>query len=63
MSVLETVFPIPPDYTSESLRVLSGVTYIGDNAKAKAELGYEPRSLKDGLSTTLWHEMRLLKMV
>ncbi len=63
MSVLEIVFPIPADYSSESLRVLSGVTYIGDNAKAKAELDYEPRSLKDGLSTTLWHEMRLLKMV
>ncbi len=63
MSVLEIIFPIPPDYSSENLRVLSGVTYLGDNTKAKAELDYNPRSLKDGLSTTLWHEMRLLKMV
>lgn len=63
MAVLGVIFPIPPDYSSENLRVLSGVTYLGDNLKAKAELGYSPRSLKDGLSTTLWHEMRLLKMV
>ncbi len=63
MSVMGVVFPLPPDYSAENLRVLSGVTYIGDNAKAKAELDYAPRSLKDGMSTTLWHEMRLLKMV
>ncbi len=63
MSVLGIIFPIPPDYSSENLRVLAGATYIGDNSKAKAELDYNPRSLKDGLSTTLWHEMRLLKMV
>ncbi|MBK8564545.1 MAG: NAD-dependent epimerase/dehydratase family protein [Saprospiraceae bacterium] len=55
--------PLPTDYMPENLRVLAGTTYIGDNAKAKAELGYEPRSLKDGMSTTLWHEMKLLGMV
>ncbi|MBI1224647.1 MAG: NAD-dependent epimerase/dehydratase family protein [Bacteroidetes bacterium] len=60
---LELLFPLPPDFSSESLRILAGATYIGDNSKARTELDYEPRSLKDGLSTTLWHEMRLLKMV
>ena len=63
MSIPSLIFPIPPDYSSENLRMMAGVTYIGDNSKAKAELDYSPRSLKDGLSTTLWHEMRLLKMV
>ncbi|MBK9013279.1 MAG: NAD-dependent epimerase/dehydratase family protein [Saprospiraceae bacterium] len=63
MSVVGVIFPLPPDYSAENLRVLAGATYLGDNSKAKAELGYAPRSLKDGMSTTLWHEMRLLKMV
>jgi nucleoside-diphosphate-sugar epimerase len=63
MSVLGVIFPLPADYSAENLRVLAGVTYLGDNSKAKEELGYAPRSLKDGLSSTLWHEMRLLGMV
>ncbi len=63
MSLFDWLLPIPADYTSENLRILSGATYIGANTKAKEELGYDPRSLKEGLSTTLWHEMRLLGMV
>jgi len=63
MVVPNAIFPIPPDYTPENLKMLAGVTYLGDNSKAKAELGFNPRSLKDGMSSTLWHEMRLLKMI
>lgn len=63
MAIPSAVFPLPPDYTPENLRVLAGATYIGNNSKAKEQLGYEPRALKDGMSGTLWHEMRLLKMV
>ncbi|MCC6724928.1 MAG: NAD-dependent epimerase/dehydratase family protein [Saprospiraceae bacterium] len=55
--------PIPADYTPENLRILAGVTYIGDNTKAKEVLGYNPRPLNEGMSTTLWHEMRLLGIV
>jgi nucleoside-diphosphate-sugar epimerase len=55
--------PIPADYTPENLRILAGSTYIGNNAKAKAELGFDPRPLSEGMSTTLWHEMKLLGMV
>ena len=29
---------------------------------ARRELGYNPRSLKEGLTETLYHEMRLLGM-
>jgi nucleoside-diphosphate-sugar epimerase len=39
--------------------VAAGVSYLGDNAKARRELGYEPRSLEAGLRITLEHEMRL----
>ena len=39
---------------------LAGVTYIGSNARARAELGWRPRQLRDGLVETLRHEMQLL---
>ena len=32
--------------------------HLGDNARARRELGYEPRSLEAGLRITLEHEMR-----
>ncbi|HWM52993.1 MAG TPA: NAD-dependent epimerase/dehydratase family protein [Thermoplasmata archaeon] len=45
---------------SERLRDLAGVTYLGNNEKARRELGFDPRPLDDGLRETLQHEMRLL---
>jgi nucleoside-diphosphate-sugar epimerase len=57
---LETVVPLPPEYRAEYLRVSAGVTYLGDNSKAKRELGYNPRPLREGLEATLRHEMRVL---
>ncbi len=51
---------LPPTYTSEGLRVVAGVTYWGDNTKAKRELGYNPRPLREGWGETLLHEMKLL---
>jgi nucleoside-diphosphate-sugar epimerase len=53
---------VPPERTAEYLRVNSGVTYYGDNAKARRELGFAPRPIEEGLRTTLEHEMRLLGM-
>jgi nucleoside-diphosphate-sugar epimerase len=62
MGVVEKVVPVPDAYSAEYLRINAGVTYIGDNAKARRELGYNPRPLKVGLAETLHHEMRLLGM-
>jgi len=62
MGVVEKVAPVQEAYASESLRAIAGVTYLGDNAKARRELGYNPRSLQEGLAETLEHEMRLLGM-
>ena len=62
MSIVEKVVPLPPAYTSESLRITAGVTYIGSNARARTELGWRPRPLREGLMETLRHEMRLLGM-
>ena len=62
MSILVKPFDrlLPPTYTSEGLRVIAGVTYMGDNSKARRELGYSPRSFREGWGETLRHEMKLL---
>jgi nucleoside-diphosphate-sugar epimerase len=62
MGVVEKFVPTPEAYSAEYLRINAGPTYIGDNAKARRELGYSPRPLKEGLTETLYHEMRLLGM-
>ena len=53
MGFVEKVIPVPDAYTGEGLRILAGVTYIGNNTRAKRELGYNPRPLKEGLTETL----------
>lgn len=64
LSVMVTPFDsvMPDSYTSEGLRVIAGVTYIGDNNKAKRELGYKPRPVSEGWAETVKHEMKLLGM-
>jgi nucleoside-diphosphate-sugar epimerase len=57
MSVLEKAVPVPDNYSAEYLRVSAGVTYWGDNSKAKRELGFSPRSLDEGLPEALRWEM------
>lgn len=50
--VVEKVIPLPSGYAAETLR--AGVaTYLGDPAKAVAELGWECRSLDDGMALTV----------
>jgi nucleoside-diphosphate-sugar epimerase len=58
--LMERVVPLPEMYSSEYLRVSAGVTYIGDNAKARSELGWIPRPLADGLAETLREEMKIV---
>jgi len=62
MSVVERVVPVPPDYTSEGLREIAGTTYVGSGARARAELGWQARPLREGLTETLRQEMTLLGM-
>lgn len=49
---VEWLFPLPEMYSSESLWVQAGRTYIGSNSKARRELGYHPRPLQEGLEQT-----------
>lgn len=60
-SLVEGVIKLPEMYNSEALRVQAGTTYLGDNSKAKKELGYNPRTLEVGLKETLEYEMERLK--
>ncbi len=64
LSVLVKPFDslLPETYTSEGLREIAGPTYLGDNSKAKRELGYNPRPFREGWGETLRHEMKLLSM-
>lgn len=62
MGAVAKIVPVPDEYSAEYLRVNAGTTYIGSNARARRELGYEPRPLKEGLTQTLQHEMQLLGM-
>ena len=60
MSVVGTLVSLPPAYTAEALRVSAGSTYLGDNSKARSELGFQARPLEEGLLQTLRYEMDLL---
>ena len=64
LSVLVKPFDnfLPENYTSEGLREIAGPTYLGSNSKAKRELGYNPRPLREGWTETIRHEMKLLGM-
>lgn len=58
--ILGAVIPLPSAYSAESLNIMAGTTYIGDNRKARRELGFTPRSLAEGLRETLRNEMKRL---
>lgn len=62
MSVFGRLLRVSGRYHPETLRTAAGTTYLGDSAKAKRELGFETRSLEDGLGEWLAYEMRLLGM-
>jgi dihydroflavonol-4-reductase len=51
--LLDRLLPIPRNYRAETLRTSAGTTYLGDNGKARRELGYDPRPLRQGLVETL----------
>jgi len=53
MKLIGAVLPLLPTYSAEALRVVAGVTYLGDNSKAKDDLGYNVRPLEEGLRGTL----------
>ncbi len=55
------VVPLPPTYHPETLRVAAGSTYFASDAKARRELGWEPRPFREGLEITLRAEQAALE--
>jgi nucleoside-diphosphate-sugar epimerase len=62
MKLIEPFVKPSPAYSSEGLRVMAGATYLGDNGKAKKELGYSPRPLEEGMRETAANLMETLGM-
>lgn len=58
-AVIERFATLPGPFTAESLRVFAGATYLGDNTKARRELGVAHRPLETGLREYLeWERDR-----
>ncbi len=60
LEVVANVVP-PASAQAEILRVVGGATYLGDNTKAREQLGYAPRSLEDGFAEYIPALMEELK--
>jgi nucleoside-diphosphate-sugar epimerase len=60
VGIVEKVVPLPELYSSETLRVSAGVTYLGSNEKAKRELGYSIRPLEEGFREMLLYDRQQL---
>ena len=58
---LERAYRFPAEYSSETLRILGGVTYWADNSKASQALGLDHRPFRDGLGETLEAEVASLE--
>jgi len=56
--LIEKFATLPADYASETLREMAGTTYIGSNARAKTELGWTVRELRDAWAETVRAELR-----
>jgi nucleoside-diphosphate-sugar epimerase len=61
VGVIERVVPVPPAYAADSLRVLAGTTYIGSDARARTELGWNVRPLREAWVETVRHEHALFQ--
>ena len=53
LAPLDRLVPLRGQLSPEYLRAIAGVTYLGDNAKARRELGCAPRPLEEGLADTI----------
>lgn len=57
LKTMQKFIPIEGSYSAEGLRVIAGTTYWGSNQKAQKELGFSPRSIKEGFQQTLEYMM------
>ena len=57
VAAIERFLPLRTPYGAEYLRIAAGATYLGSNARARRELGFQPRPIEDGLRETLLYEL------
>jgi nucleoside-diphosphate-sugar epimerase len=57
---LEGFAHLPSTLRAESLRASAGVTYLGSSNRARRELGFNPRPIREGLRLTMLWEMQQL---
>jgi dihydroflavonol-4-reductase len=57
MRPVAAVLPVPQNYHPETLRVASGAVYWADDARARREIGWDPRPLREALAQTLQAEL------
>jgi hypothetical protein len=56
MELVDRFHPLEGNFSPETLRVGAGATYLGTNAKARAELGISMRPIEEGLRESLsWY--------
>ena len=53
IGLIEPFVRLPANYSSETFRQTAGTTFISSNEKARRELGFEARELRQGLKGTL----------
>jgi nucleoside-diphosphate-sugar epimerase len=56
---VSAILPLPARFHPETLRASSGVTYLGEDARARRELNFTTRPLEEGLRETLRDERKL----
>jgi nucleoside-diphosphate-sugar epimerase len=60
MEQLERFVSVPAFFRAETIRSMAGATYLGSNARARRELGINPRPIREGLRVTMLWEMEKL---
>jgi dihydroflavonol-4-reductase len=63
MKILGGLVSVEECYSDEALRSIAGTTSLGKYDKAEAILSYKPRTLYEGLRTTLYYEMNQLGLI
>jgi nucleoside-diphosphate-sugar epimerase len=58
MEQVERFVKLPAFFRAETMRSAAGVTYLGTSNRARRELGFNPRPIREGLRVTMLWEMQ-----
>ena len=63
MSIIGGLLPVEEGYSAEFLRSIAGTTSLAKYDKAEVILSFKPRTLYEGLRSTLYYEMNQLGLI